>query len=263
MTPEVPSNPDHAGILGFSRRKQAPGTKGPAPTPPPVLKVFNRPILFDIVSRGSPAGLDGLLSFLLTHKKRLTDEEFRGECLGPPCCGGSGLCHPWSLCPGGDGDAQPWLGGLQRAVPGRSGGFGQGVRGCGAGHPHSLGGLAPTPPSAPSAPRALHGEDLPAQGTAQPERGQERHHPPPPRHRREDRQHAGVHQLALQGCLLPRWGAGGATASPARVWGPRGRCGDQRTWGRMEDAGGLWGDQSSEDWRRAGGCWRALGEREQ
>ncbi|XP_017590213.1 PREDICTED: transient receptor potential cation channel subfamily V member 4 [Corvus brachyrhynchos] len=51
---------------------------GPAPDPPPVLKVFNRPILFDIVSRGSPAGLDGLLSFLLTHKKRLTDEEFRG-----------------------------------------------------------------------------------------------------------------------------------------------------------------------------------------
>ncbi|XP_064024227.1 transient receptor potential cation channel subfamily V member 4 isoform X3 [Pogoniulus pusillus] len=59
--------------------KQPPGTKGPAPDPPPVLKVFNRPILFDIVSRGSPAGLDGLLSFLLAHKKRLTDEEFRGE----------------------------------------------------------------------------------------------------------------------------------------------------------------------------------------
>lgn len=63
----------------FCCRKTAPGTKGPAPDPPPVLKVFNRPILFDIVSRGSPAGLDGLLSFLLTHKKRLTDEEFRGE----------------------------------------------------------------------------------------------------------------------------------------------------------------------------------------
>lgn len=68
----------------FSHRKQAPGVKGPAPNPPPVLKVFNRPILFDIVSRGSPAGLDGLLPFLLTHKKRLTDEEFRGEDLGPP-----------------------------------------------------------------------------------------------------------------------------------------------------------------------------------
>uniref|UniRef100_A0A8C3GN90 Transient receptor potential cation channel subfamily V member 4 n=1 Tax=Cairina moschata TaxID=8855 RepID=A0A8C3GN90_CAIMO len=65
--------------------KTAPGTKGPAPDPPPVLKVFNRPILFDIVSRGSPAGLDGLLSFLLTHKKRLTDEEFREPSTGKTC----------------------------------------------------------------------------------------------------------------------------------------------------------------------------------
>ncbi|KAJ7421611.1 hypothetical protein BTVI_17381 [Pitangus sulphuratus] len=64
--------------------KQAPA-KGPAPNPPPVLKVFNRPILFDIVSRGSPAGLDGLLSFLLTHKKRLTDEEFREPSTGKTC----------------------------------------------------------------------------------------------------------------------------------------------------------------------------------
>uniref|UniRef100_A0A8V5GT20 Ion transport domain-containing protein n=1 Tax=Melopsittacus undulatus TaxID=13146 RepID=A0A8V5GT20_MELUD len=55
------------------------------PNPPPVLKVFNRPILFDIVSRGSPAGLDGLLSFLLTHKKRLTDEEFREPSTGKTC----------------------------------------------------------------------------------------------------------------------------------------------------------------------------------
>lgn len=78
------SSPQH---WCFSRRKQAPGVKGPAPNPPPVLKVFNRPILFDIVSRGSPAGLDGLLSFLLTHKKRLTDEEFRGE--------DPGLALPW------------------------------------------------------------------------------------------------------------------------------------------------------------------------
>ena len=91
--------------------------KGPAPNPPPVLKVFNRPILFDIVSRGSPAGLDGLLSFLLTHKKRLTDEEFRGEHLGlvrpwDPRGAGAVPCHQWSLCPHGDGDAQPWHGGL-------------------------------------------------------------------------------------------------------------------------------------------------------
>uniref|UniRef100_A0A8C3IAK7 Transient receptor potential cation channel subfamily V member 4 n=1 Tax=Chrysemys picta bellii TaxID=8478 RepID=A0A8C3IAK7_CHRPI len=45
----------------------------------------NRPILFDIVSRGSTAGLDGLLPFLLTHKKRLTDEEFREPSTGKTC----------------------------------------------------------------------------------------------------------------------------------------------------------------------------------
>lgn len=60
-------------------RKQPQSPKAPAPQPPPILKVFNRPILFDIVSRGSTADLDGLLPYLLTHKKRLTDEEFRGE----------------------------------------------------------------------------------------------------------------------------------------------------------------------------------------
>uniref|UniRef100_A0A669Q1R6 Transient receptor potential cation channel subfamily V member 4 n=1 Tax=Phasianus colchicus TaxID=9054 RepID=A0A669Q1R6_PHACC len=65
--------------------KPVSGTKGPAPNPPPVLKVFNRPILFDIVSRGSPDGLEGLLSFLLTHKKRLTDEEFREPSTGKTC----------------------------------------------------------------------------------------------------------------------------------------------------------------------------------
>ncbi|KAF5929208.1 hypothetical protein HPG69_019229, partial [Diceros bicornis minor] len=59
--------------------KQPQSPKAPAPQPPPILKVFNRPILFDIVSRGSTADLDGLLPFLLTHKKRLTDEEFRGR----------------------------------------------------------------------------------------------------------------------------------------------------------------------------------------
>uniref|UniRef100_A0A8C9MTU4 Transient receptor potential cation channel subfamily V member 4 n=1 Tax=Serinus canaria TaxID=9135 RepID=A0A8C9MTU4_SERCA len=51
--------------------KQPPAAKGPAPDPPPVLKVFNRPILFDIVSRGSP--------------KRLTDEEFREPSTGKTC----------------------------------------------------------------------------------------------------------------------------------------------------------------------------------
>ncbi|KAM5239135.1 transient receptor potential cation channel subfamily V member 4 isoform 3-T3 [Ctenodactylus gundi] len=65
--------------------KQPQSPKAPAPQPPPVLKVFNRPILFDIVSRGSTADLDGLLPFLLTHKKRLTDEEFREPSTGKTC----------------------------------------------------------------------------------------------------------------------------------------------------------------------------------
>uniref|UniRef100_F7GWL0 Transient receptor potential cation channel subfamily V member 4 n=1 Tax=Callithrix jacchus TaxID=9483 RepID=F7GWL0_CALJA len=65
--------------------KQPQSPKAPAPQPPPILKVFNRPILFDIVSRGSTTDLDGLLPFLLTHKKRLTDEEFREPSTGKTC----------------------------------------------------------------------------------------------------------------------------------------------------------------------------------
>ncbi|XP_067395549.1 transient receptor potential cation channel subfamily V member 4 [Emydura macquarii macquarii] len=65
--------------------KQTHSPKAQAPNPPPVVKVFNRPILFDIVSRGSTAGLDGLLPFLLNHKKRLTDEEFREPSTGKTC----------------------------------------------------------------------------------------------------------------------------------------------------------------------------------
>ncbi|XP_007448282.1 PREDICTED: transient receptor potential cation channel subfamily V member 4 isoform X5 [Lipotes vexillifer] len=65
--------------------KQPQSPKAPTPQPPPILKVFNRPILFDIVSRGSTADLDGLLPFLLTHKKRLTDEEFREPSTGKTC----------------------------------------------------------------------------------------------------------------------------------------------------------------------------------
>uniref|UniRef100_A0A670ZY71 Transient receptor potential cation channel subfamily V member 4 n=1 Tax=Pseudonaja textilis TaxID=8673 RepID=A0A670ZY71_PSETE len=65
--------------------KKPSSAKGPAPNPPPILKIFNRPILFDIVSRGSLDGLDGLLPFLLSHKKRLTDEEFRELSTGKTC----------------------------------------------------------------------------------------------------------------------------------------------------------------------------------
>ncbi|XP_005999492.1 transient receptor potential cation channel subfamily V member 4 [Latimeria chalumnae] len=65
--------------------KQSPNQKTQAPNPPPILKVFNRPILFDIVSRGTAAELDGLLAFLVTHKKRLADEEFREPSTGKTC----------------------------------------------------------------------------------------------------------------------------------------------------------------------------------
>lgn len=47
--------------------------------PPRVLKVFNRTLLFDAVSRADSDALDGLLEFLQSHNKKLTDEEFRGE----------------------------------------------------------------------------------------------------------------------------------------------------------------------------------------
>ncbi|TSR04333.1 Transient receptor potential cation channel subfamily V member 4 [Bagarius yarrelli] len=53
--------------------------------PPRVLKVFNRTLLFDAVSRANPDALDGLLEFLQSHNKRLTDEEFREPSTGKTC----------------------------------------------------------------------------------------------------------------------------------------------------------------------------------
>lgn len=52
---------------------------GPVTDPPKVVKVFNRSLLFDCVSRGDPEALEGLLEYLQSHEKRLTDEEFRGR----------------------------------------------------------------------------------------------------------------------------------------------------------------------------------------
>ncbi|XP_018416477.1 PREDICTED: transient receptor potential cation channel subfamily V member 4 [Nanorana parkeri] len=57
----------------------------PCPDPPAVIKMFNRHILFDIVSRGATLELDGFLPFLLSKKKRLTDEEFREPSTGKTC----------------------------------------------------------------------------------------------------------------------------------------------------------------------------------
>ena len=51
----------------------------PGLDPPKVLKVFNRVLLFDGVSRADPEALSGLLEYLQGHEKRLTDEEFKGE----------------------------------------------------------------------------------------------------------------------------------------------------------------------------------------
>ncbi|XP_040272519.1 transient receptor potential cation channel subfamily V member 4 [Bufo bufo] len=57
-----------------------------SPDPPPrVIKMFNRHILFDIVSRGATSELEGFLPFLLSQKKRMTDEEFREPSTGKTC----------------------------------------------------------------------------------------------------------------------------------------------------------------------------------
>uniref|UniRef100_A0AAX7VBU1 Ion transport domain-containing protein n=1 Tax=Astatotilapia calliptera TaxID=8154 RepID=A0AAX7VBU1_ASTCA len=53
--------------------------------PPKVVKVFNRWLLFDCVSRGDPAELEGLLQYLQSNNKRLTDEEFREPYTGKTC----------------------------------------------------------------------------------------------------------------------------------------------------------------------------------
>uniref|UniRef100_A0A8C8DYY0 Transient receptor potential cation channel, subfamily V, member 4 n=1 Tax=Oryzias sinensis TaxID=183150 RepID=A0A8C8DYY0_9TELE len=57
----------------------------PNPDPPKVMKIFNRILLFDCVSRGDPEDLEGLLEYLQVHEKRLTDEEFREPSTGKTC----------------------------------------------------------------------------------------------------------------------------------------------------------------------------------
>uniref|UniRef100_A0AAX7TY25 Ion transport domain-containing protein n=1 Tax=Astatotilapia calliptera TaxID=8154 RepID=A0AAX7TY25_ASTCA len=63
------------------RRKKLPRGSDP----PKVVKVFNRWLLFDCVSRGDPAELEGLLQYLQSNNKRLTDEEFREPYTGKTC----------------------------------------------------------------------------------------------------------------------------------------------------------------------------------
>uniref|UniRef100_A0A671SE03 Transient receptor potential cation channel subfamily V member 4-like n=1 Tax=Sinocyclocheilus anshuiensis TaxID=1608454 RepID=A0A671SE03_9TELE len=52
---------------------------------PPVLKVFNRWLLFEAVSRADRGALDGLLQYLQSHEKRLIDEEFKEPSTGKTC----------------------------------------------------------------------------------------------------------------------------------------------------------------------------------
>lgn len=73
------------------RRKKLPRGKAevcdedPTDDPPKVVKIFNRSLLFDAVSRAEPEALDGLLEYLQSRDKRLTDEEFREPSTGKTC----------------------------------------------------------------------------------------------------------------------------------------------------------------------------------
>ncbi|XP_056131526.1 transient receptor potential cation channel subfamily V member 4 isoform X2 [Lampris incognitus] len=59
--------------------------EGSGTDPPKVLKIFNRSLLFDCVSRADPGALEGLLEYLQSHQKRLTDEEFKEPSTGKTC----------------------------------------------------------------------------------------------------------------------------------------------------------------------------------
>lgn len=65
--------------LALCSKTEASSEDGLAADPPKVLKVFNRSLLFDCVSRADAEALEGLLEYLQSREKRLTDEEFRGD----------------------------------------------------------------------------------------------------------------------------------------------------------------------------------------
>ncbi|XP_012686007.2 transient receptor potential cation channel subfamily V member 4 isoform X2 [Clupea harengus] len=74
------------------RRKKLPRGKAemscdedPTADQPKVVKIFNRSLLFDAVSRAEPEALDGLLEYLQSRDKRLTDEDFREPSTGKTC----------------------------------------------------------------------------------------------------------------------------------------------------------------------------------
>ncbi|CAJ0964772.1 unnamed protein product [Ranitomeya imitator] len=73
-----------SGMIGM-KMKDNQNSQNSSPDPPRVIKMFNRHILFDIVSRGATAELEGFLPFLVSQKKRLTDEEFREPSTGKTC----------------------------------------------------------------------------------------------------------------------------------------------------------------------------------
>uniref|UniRef100_A0A8D0AX35 Transient receptor potential cation channel, subfamily V, member 4 n=1 Tax=Sander lucioperca TaxID=283035 RepID=A0A8D0AX35_SANLU len=63
------------------RRKKLPRGSDP----PKVMKIFNRSLLFEGVSHADPEALEGLLEYLQSHDKRLTDEEFKELSTGKTC----------------------------------------------------------------------------------------------------------------------------------------------------------------------------------
>uniref|UniRef100_A0A8D3D2I7 Transient receptor potential cation channel, subfamily V, member 4 n=1 Tax=Scophthalmus maximus TaxID=52904 RepID=A0A8D3D2I7_SCOMX len=68
-----------------NQKKRRKNDDGQNSDPPKVMKTFNRSLLFDCVSRGDPGALGGLLEYLQSHNKRLTDEEFREPSTGKTC----------------------------------------------------------------------------------------------------------------------------------------------------------------------------------
>lgn len=70
--------------------------EGQAADPPKVLKVFNRSLLFDCVSRADAEALGGLLEYLQSQDKRLTHEDFRGDQTRTPSLAEvAAACDPW------------------------------------------------------------------------------------------------------------------------------------------------------------------------